>query len=167
MAKAKKDLDQDDNADDHRQAIVAAINAYISATPDSAPVFSPAAGIRMTVKVKGEYKSGKIDADQEFILNGVRAGKRKDLIIEFRPLDSREYDCAEIEDDRLTQLAPNVADWLAEAIGFKGMDWTQAKVKFLSERRRAAAEIAAAEEAKTKAEAESFYDKDPLYGAFA
>lgn len=167
MAKEKKNLDGEEKTEDHRQAIVNSINSYIAATPDSAPVFSPAAGIRMTVKVKGEYKSGKIEAGQEFILKGVRAGKRKDLIIEFTPMDARDFEVAEIEDDRINTLAPNIATWMAGAIGFKDLPWDTAKVKFLSERRRAAAEIAAAEEAKAKAEAESFYDKDPLYGAFA
>lgn len=121
----------------------------------------------MTVKLKGEFKSAKIEADQEFILKGVRSGKRKDLIVEFQPVDAREYEVAEIEDDRLQTLASNVATWMAEAVGFKDVQWATAKTKFLAERRRAAAEKAAAEEAKAKAEAEAFYDSDPLYGAFA
>ena len=166
MARQAKDLDQEDT-EDHRQGLVDAINAYIAVNPDAAPVFSPAAGILMTVKVKGEFKNSKIEADQEFILKGVRPGKRKDLIVEFQPMDAREYEVAEIEDDRLQQLAPNVAEWMAEAVGYKNSTWDKAKVKFLSDRRRIAAEKAAAEEAEAKAEAEAFYDNDPLYGAFA
>lgn len=167
MARQPKDLDPEDNADEHRKALVDAINAYIAVNPDNAPVFSPAAGIRMTVKVKGEFKNTKIEADQEFILKGVRTGKRKDMIVEFTPMDAREYEVAEIEDDRIPQLAPDVAAWMAEALGFKDSKWEVAKVKFLGDRRRSAAEKAAAEEAKQKAEAEAFYDNDPLYGAFA
>lgn len=175
MARAKKTdalikAEEADNLDStfSNENVAEVVNLYISQDRDNAPVFIAAAPMMMTVKEpeKG-YRQRNIDAGQEFILTGVRVGKKADFICEFAPMDTRPYDTAEIEDGRMEILSPMIDSFLAEAVGFKGMSWKQAKVKFFKERTRSAAEIKAAEEAREKQESENFYNDDKLFGLYA
>lgn len=148
--------------------IADAINSYIALDPDKAPIFSPVATMRFAVlEAGGAYKNRMVDVDQEFQLKAVRPGQRNEFIIELTPLDARPYSQIEMEDNRVEALAPDVADFMAEALGYKGSDWKVAKAKFYSEKRRERAQEKAAAEAKAQQEAESFYKNDPLFGIFA
>ena len=172
MAKKSTSIpDADDEINVTPNDLAEAANDYIAQMGDAVPVFSPTAPIMLSTYTEGGSKPGfrnaNIDAGQEFILLAIRPGKRSDFVVEFSPMDTRPYERCEMADVRLEVLSPATDAFLAEAVGFKGHSWKEAKLKFFKEKTRSIAEVKAAEEAKAKQEQESFYNNDPLYGAFA
>ena len=145
-----------------------AVNAYIKASPSFAPVIQIAAPIIQCVKYKdGTFKNKLLDAGQEFILESIYPGKIADYICCFTPMDSREYMSVEFNDAKIEGVSNGVLPYLAKAIGFESQGWSLAKVKFGRDLMQAEARATAAEEAKIKQQAESFYAKDELFGKFA
>lgn len=148
------------------QEVADVVNAYLKMDPEAAPIFTVKAPVNVAIQEEKGWRTRMVDGGQEFVLRNVRPGKKKDFVLTFEPLDARPYKVMEIQDDRVEALAENVANYLSEAVGYKETPWKLSKLKFFKERSRERATKKAADEAKSKKEAENFYSNDPLFGIF-
>lgn len=125
------------------------------------PVFTLAQLIKTSVlKHDAVYKQISIMSGTEFVLVGIREGKRSQFILEFHPVEETDaYKQMELLDNQIADVMPDIASFLSQAIGMPEMKWKDAKVKFLKAKaKEAEAAVEAVEEAK--------YEDNPQWGMF-
>lgn len=139
--------------------VLAMIERITDAATES-PVFSLAQLVKTSVRMKdGKYKNVPIIGGTEFVLIGMREGKRFQFILEFKPIEECAYEQMELLDNQIADVMPDVVSFLTEAIGHRDLNWKDAKTRFVKEWIKQAREAAESIEVGK-------YEDNPQWGMF-
>ncbi|SER28307.1 hypothetical protein SAMN05216548_11492 [Faunimonas pinastri] len=90
------------------------------------------------LKEGGTYKSQKFVGGEDFLLKGIRPGKRAQYIIEFEPFDAQGFVQMELGDKQAFEVCKGLEDVLIEILGQDAkLGWSKARSKFLKEHKQA------------------------------
>ena len=107
----------------------------------------------------GSYRTQSLTGSEEFMLKGLRGGKRSDLIFEFVPVDTQPYVQMEMGEKNAFEAFEGFEAEMIALIGREEESWNKAKNGFVKDFKRA--KVAEVEEAN-----ETNYSDNPLFGAF-
>lgn len=106
------------------------------------------------------YKTRPLVGDEEFLLEKIRVGQRKQVIFVMKPMDARDYEAAEFDEKLVFKAFPDLeaiaCGWLDSSAG---LSWPREKAAFV---RRKLNEIQAAKEADESGK----YSDNPMWGSF-
>lgn len=150
-------------SDQDSDILIEALTAGLRASGEL--TFSLKGPIKVPMTINGTYKTKPLNGDEEFILDSMRVGARKQIIFVMKPTDARPYDFAEFDErvafdafqtfEEQTPLQDRVLGWL----GKDGVSWKQAKEDFI-------VETLAAREAERSREETGKYADNEAWGMF-
>lgn len=140
------------------------INLIKGAIGDEPPLYAFNAPIKTSVqKHDGTFKTMSFSGEEEFLLTGVREGRRNQFILEFEPVDAQEYAKMELSKPGHFETMNGLEDFLCETIGYSETPTWEKAVKAFERDFRKRQELKA-QEAR---QAEEDRNKDnPMWGMF-
>ena len=122
--------------------------------------FRLGAPIKVPCIKNNAYKTRPLVGDEEFLLEKIRMGARKQVIFVMKPMDARDYEAAEFDEKivfkAFPELEETVCTWLE---GSQTTFWLKEKTAFV---RRKLNEIQAAKDADESGK----YAENPMWGSF-